>query len=298
MAWFDNIRFPYFNMQQLNLDWLLDKVRGFLPKNDDQAVAGDIIVRQADGSSMWETPGSVSVDIHSLTGESTAAADDEFIMYQDASASNKKIKYSDLESEIVAAVPGLNITGMTALTTPATGDEFPIYDISATTNKKITLSTLEDKFVTDKKATIISGVPVINTLPSLTTPDANDLFIVRDTSAAANKQVQYSDVKKDFNTFYVGDTITIDGTFVGYCFGATVARLLLFITKDLDPAITGITFSGSCAYVRATTIGQVNNPVIASVALQGNAAAINLTVSGATNFEMCNGTLTGTFTFT
>lgn len=62
MGLFNNIKFPYFTSQQLNLDWLLDKVKhilDFIP--DDSGDRGDVLTRTDSGAD-WKTIGEVFGD--------------------------------------------------------------------------------------------------------------------------------------------------------------------------------------------------------------------------------------------
>lgn len=63
--------FPWFNMQQLNLDWLLEKIKSVLPFLPDNGTVGQILRRTATGAA-WsdEVTGSGLVDsVNGMTGD-------------------------------------------------------------------------------------------------------------------------------------------------------------------------------------------------------------------------------------
>lgn len=192
MSWFNNVKFPYLSMQQLNLDWLLNTIRHFLPTNDDDATEGQIIVRQSDGSAKWESPAGLAVDIHSLTNEATVDATDEFIFYDDSNAENRKITYANLENEILANVPGeFDIDALSAETSMANDDALPFYDDSADENKKITYANLQTE--------IAQSIPTfdIDTLTVASGLDSADKIPFYDVSANDTKAIEYDDIKTD-----------------------------------------------------------------------------------------------------
>lgn len=55
MSLFNGIKWPYATMQQLNLDWLLDKVKKLTDFLPDNGSTGDILVRTDEGAA-WEAP--------------------------------------------------------------------------------------------------------------------------------------------------------------------------------------------------------------------------------------------------
>lgn len=68
MAFWDNIRFPYFNMQELNLDWILSKIKdilGFIPEN---GAVGQILRRTADGAE-WSDEATPVVPVTSVNNK-------------------------------------------------------------------------------------------------------------------------------------------------------------------------------------------------------------------------------------
>lgn len=68
---FHGIQFPYFNSQQLNLDWLLEKIKGMLQFLPNNGTAGQILRRTATGA-VWsdEVTGSGLVDsVNGMTGD-------------------------------------------------------------------------------------------------------------------------------------------------------------------------------------------------------------------------------------
>ena len=56
---FHGIQFPYFNSQQLNLDWIVDKIKGMLDFLPDDGTVGQILRRTADGAE-WSDEHQVS----------------------------------------------------------------------------------------------------------------------------------------------------------------------------------------------------------------------------------------------
>lgn len=110
MGMFDNIRFPYFNLQQLNLDWILTEVKriaGFMPQDGN---VGDILTRKSDGAA-WEQPAAVQVDIDGLPADTQIMDNDELIFYDVSAQANRKIKPPDLMDSMASnAYPSMDGT--------------------------------------------------------------------------------------------------------------------------------------------------------------------------------------------
>ena len=100
------IKFPFINMQEMNLDWLLQQVKkilDFLPINS--GVAGDVLQRGTDGAT-WQPISAVSMDIHGLYA-STADGADEIPIYDNFLQGNYKITVQDiLDNAPVQSVNG------------------------------------------------------------------------------------------------------------------------------------------------------------------------------------------------
>ena len=111
MGLFDNIKFPYFNQQQLNLDWILIAVKSALKMlPDDNGTPGQVLKLTDDGTA-WEDIGALSVDIHSLPQDTEIAATDEMIFYDKSASANRKITYQDaIASSASNASPLMNGT--------------------------------------------------------------------------------------------------------------------------------------------------------------------------------------------
>ena len=95
------IEFPYFNMQQLNLDWIIDKIKGMLSFLPDDGAAGQILRRTADGAE-WsdETVDSVE-SVNGKTGAVVLDADD--ILMSDNSTVEDTV--DDLKSNLGYVTP-------------------------------------------------------------------------------------------------------------------------------------------------------------------------------------------------
>lgn len=91
MAFWDNIRFPYFNMQELNLDWImkeLKRIAGFMPQDGN---VGDILTRKSEGAA-WEPPEAVNININALPEDTEIGDNDQLIFYDISAQANRKIK--------------------------------------------------------------------------------------------------------------------------------------------------------------------------------------------------------------
>ena len=95
MAFWDNIRFPYFNMQELNLDWImkeLKRIAGFMPQDGN---VGDILTRKSEGAA-WEPPEAVNININGLPEDTDIGDNDQLIFYDISAQANRKIKPPNL----------------------------------------------------------------------------------------------------------------------------------------------------------------------------------------------------------
>lgn len=68
--------FPYFNMQQLNLDWVIDKIKGMLSFLPDDGAVGQILRRTADGAEWSDETGDSVESVNGKTGAVVLDADD------------------------------------------------------------------------------------------------------------------------------------------------------------------------------------------------------------------------------
>ena len=95
MTFWDNIRFPYFNMQELNLDWImkeLKRITGFMPQDGN---VGDILTRKSEGAA-WEPPEAVNININALPEDTEIGDNDQLIFYDISAQANRKIKPPNL----------------------------------------------------------------------------------------------------------------------------------------------------------------------------------------------------------
>lgn len=111
MAFFDNIKFPFFTLQELNLDWLLNEMKrisGFMPQDGNP---GEILTRKSDGAA-WEPPEAVNINIDGLPQDSQIMDNDQLIFYDISAQANRKIKPPDLlDSMCSNGTPYMNGTG-------------------------------------------------------------------------------------------------------------------------------------------------------------------------------------------
>lgn len=95
MAFWDNIRFPYFNMQELNLDWImreLKRIAGYMPQDGN---VGDILTRKSEGAA-WEPPEAVNININALPEDTEIGDNDQLVFYDISAQANRKIKPPNL----------------------------------------------------------------------------------------------------------------------------------------------------------------------------------------------------------
>ena len=95
MAFWDNIRFPYFNFQELNLDWImseLKRIAGFMPQDGN---VGDILTRKSEGAA-WEPPEAVNININALPEDTEIGENDQLVFYDISAQANRKIKPPNL----------------------------------------------------------------------------------------------------------------------------------------------------------------------------------------------------------
>ena len=110
MAFFDNIKFPFFTMQELNLDWIMNTLKtlvSFMPTGGN---AGDVLTRKTVGAA-WEKPEAVNINIDALPQDTAIVDNDELIFYDKSVQANRKITPPDLlDSMCSNAYPLMNGT--------------------------------------------------------------------------------------------------------------------------------------------------------------------------------------------
>ena len=106
-------KFPFFSMQQLNLDWImtqLKKVLAFLPFDGSP---GQILQRGSDRA-RWVNIGAVSMDIHGLQTAETVTGSDELPVYNTSVEGNRKMTISALAAMLPSpTAPVTSVNGKT-----------------------------------------------------------------------------------------------------------------------------------------------------------------------------------------
>lgn len=102
------IRFPFFNMQELNLDWMMEKLKALLKFIPQNGSAGDVLQRTYDGA-VWQPITAVSMDINSLQVISDVQPEDAVPVYDDSAQGNYKAMIGD----IIALSPVQSVNGQT-----------------------------------------------------------------------------------------------------------------------------------------------------------------------------------------
>ena len=105
---FNNTKFPYMNTQQLNLDWLLKKIKEvlkFMPI--DTGNVGDVLQRKETGAE-WEPLGAVSLDINGLQTAAAIADDDELPIYDKSATGNRKATVAAIRAGVSSPVTSVN----------------------------------------------------------------------------------------------------------------------------------------------------------------------------------------------
>ena len=100
-AFWNNVRFPFFDMQSLNLDWILNEVKriaGFMPQDGN---SGDFLVRTADGAA-WEPLEAIEVNINNLPEDTEIGDNDQLIFYDISAQANRKIKPPNLLNSMMS----------------------------------------------------------------------------------------------------------------------------------------------------------------------------------------------------
>ena len=192
------IKFPFFNMQEFNLDWLMvqfKKMLQFMPI--DSGNIGDVLQRKADGAA-WEAFPAVVLDIDGLTAEPSPDGADELPIYDVSAQANRKITIADLQTSApVTSVNGQ--TGAVVLTIPSDTSDLtntagfvdaagaaaaaPVQSVNGQTGNVI---------VSDGAVTSVNGQTgdVILSIPTDTSDLVNDSGFVDAAGAAAAAPVQ------------------------------------------------------------------------------------------------------------
>lgn len=106
-------KFPFFSMQQLNLDWImtqLKKVLAFLPFDGSP---GQILQRGSQ-SARWVNIGAVSMDIHGLQTAEDVRGSDELPVYNTSVEGNRKMTISALAAMLPSpTAPVTSVNGKT-----------------------------------------------------------------------------------------------------------------------------------------------------------------------------------------
>jgi hypothetical protein len=111
MAFWDNIKFPYFTTQQLNLDWILTEIKrvmGFFPEDGN---AGEVLMKTSTGTA-WEEIEAIDININNLPQDTEIADTDKLIYYDISASANRKITPPDMLNSMMSnATPLMDGTG-------------------------------------------------------------------------------------------------------------------------------------------------------------------------------------------
>ena len=101
MAFWNNIKWPYQTMQQLNLDWLLTELKriaGFMPEDGN---VGDVLMKKSEGAS-WEPPEAIDLNINNLPQDTEMTDTDKLVFYDVSAEANRKIAAPDMLNSMMS----------------------------------------------------------------------------------------------------------------------------------------------------------------------------------------------------
>lgn len=179
------IKFPFFQSQELNLDWIMVKLKEilkFMPLNGN---VGDVLQRNTDGAA-WMPIASVTMDIHSMSSIPDVDAADELPVYDVSQQGNYKVTVADLLDSAAAPVQSVNgKTGAVVLTASDVGalpDDYSSPVVSVNGKTGVVALTASD--VGAKPASYNAPVASVNGHTGAVVLDADDVGAMPDTYTA------------------------------------------------------------------------------------------------------------------
>lgn len=111
MGLFWGAKFPYFNMQELNLDWFLSEIKRIMGWFPDSGNPGQVLMKTQDGTA-WEDLESVDLNINNLPEDTEITDTDKLIFYDLSATANRKITPPNLLNSMMSnATPLMDGTG-------------------------------------------------------------------------------------------------------------------------------------------------------------------------------------------
>lgn len=111
MGLFNNMKFPAWTMQQLNLDWILQEIKrvlGFFPETGD---SGNVLMKTDDGTA-WEPLEAVDLNINALPEDTELTDTDKLVFYDISASANRKITAPNLLNAMMSnGTPLMDGTG-------------------------------------------------------------------------------------------------------------------------------------------------------------------------------------------
>ena len=153
------IKFPFFTTQELNLDWVMQKLKAlikFIPQNGS---AGDVLQRTYDGA-VWQPISAVSLDINGLTAMTNPDAADTLPIYDDSAQGNYKIRVD----ELMTAAPVQSVNGQTGVVTLVA----PVTSVNGQTGDVTVAGGVYS--VNSKVGAVVLNATDVGALPSTYTP--------------------------------------------------------------------------------------------------------------------------------
>ena len=101
MGLFNNMKFPAWTMQQLNLDWILQEIKrvlGFFPESGNP---GTVLMKTDDGTA-WEELPAIDININGVPEDTELTDTDKLIFYDVSSSANRKITAPNLLNSMMS----------------------------------------------------------------------------------------------------------------------------------------------------------------------------------------------------
>lgn len=203
MAFWNNIKWPYQTMQQLNLDWLLTELKriaGFMPEDGN---VGDVLMKKSEGAS-WEPPEAIDLNINNLPQDTEMTDTDKLVFYDVSAEANRKIAAPDMLNSMMSnAFPLMDGTASAGVSKkPARYDHRHPTD----TSRQAALSTAQlaaaNSGITAAKVALYDAIGTRTTLDSANTSNQHVI------GTGATNTVQLDEAIDDFTTIdmilYIG----------------------------------------------------------------------------------------------